>query len=175
MSGEERHCYRFGAFDLDIRERQLLRDDVPVSLPPKAFDVLALLVDRSGHLIEKDDLMRIVWPDSFVEEANVARVIHKLRRTLGDDHNGNKFIETVPKKGYRFVAEVEDLDENLEPEQPIHLLHGTGEAHAVENGLEVVGGPDVTVRTDGFSKQVNRSFNRRSVLFGTAGIIFAAV
>ncbi len=68
--------------------------------------MLAILVKRAGHLVEKDDLMKLVWPDSFVEESNVARIVHTLRKNLGEDHDGNKFIETVAKRGYRFVAEV---------------------------------------------------------------------
>ncbi len=106
MSGEEHHFYRFKSFQLDVEERQLLRDGIAVPLTPKAFDVLAALVERSGHLVEKDELLRLVWSDSFVEEANVARIVHTLRKVLGEDENGNKFIETVPKRGYRFVADV---------------------------------------------------------------------
>ncbi len=111
MNAEEKHFYRFKAFRLDVAERQLLHHNMPVSLTPKAFDVLAVLVERSGHLVEKDELLRLVWSDSFVEEANVARVVHTLRKTLGEDENGNKFIETVAKKGYRFVAKVSEIRE----------------------------------------------------------------
>lgn len=111
MSIEEKHFYEFGSFRLDVAERQLLNGGVPVSLTPKAFDVLAALVERSGHLVEKDELLRLVWSDSFVEEANVARIVHTLRKVLGEDNNGNKFIETVSKRGYRFVGSVR-ADEN---------------------------------------------------------------
>ena len=111
MKGEKRHSYRFKAFRLEVEERQLLQNDQPISLTPKAFDVLVALVERSGHLVEKHELLRIVWTDSFVEEANVARLVHTLRKVLGDDGNGNKFIETVAKKGYRFVAKVNEIRE----------------------------------------------------------------
>jgi DNA-binding winged helix-turn-helix (wHTH) protein/TolB-like protein/Tfp pilus assembly protein PilF len=106
MNGEAKHFYQFKSFRLDVAERQLLHNDKSVALTPKAFDVLAALVTRGGHLVEKDELLKLVWADSFVEEANVARIVHTLRRILGEDDNGNKFIETVAKKGYRFVAEV---------------------------------------------------------------------
>jgi len=106
MNGEEKHFYQFDSFRLDVAERQLLKDGVPVPLTPKAFDVLVALVERNGHLVEKDELLQLVWSDSFVEEANVARIVHTLRKVLGADKNGNKFIETVPKRGYRFVAVV---------------------------------------------------------------------
>ena len=109
MNGEEKHFYQFKSFRLDVGERQLLHNDVAVPLQPKAFDVLAALVERSGHLIEKDELLRLVWSDSFVEEANVARIVHTLRKVLGENENGNKFIETVAKSGYRFVAEVDEI------------------------------------------------------------------
>lgn len=109
MKGGEKHFYRFKSFRLDVAERQLLHHNAPVALTPKAFDVLALLVEHSGHLVEKDELMNTVWADSFVEEQNITRIVHSLRRTLGEDENGNKFIETVAKKGYRFVAKVTEV------------------------------------------------------------------
>lgn len=110
MDGRHNSIYRFKTFTLDIAERQLTQDSEPIPLTPKAFDVLVLLVENRGHLVTKDELIASVWPDSFVEETNLARAVHTLRRTLGQDNNGNKFIETVPTKGYRFVADV-TLDE----------------------------------------------------------------
>ncbi len=109
MSREGNHSYCFKSFRLEVEDRQLFRDGVPVSLEPKVFDVLVRLVENSGHLVEKDELLRSVWADSFVEESNISRVVYTLRKALGKDENGNKFIETVAKKGYRFVAEVEEI------------------------------------------------------------------
>jgi DNA-binding winged helix-turn-helix (wHTH) protein/TolB-like protein/Flp pilus assembly protein TadD len=103
--------YEFGPFQLDPPERLLVCDGKPVSLPPKAFDLLLALVDRSGHLVEKDELLRIVWPASFVEEGNLAVTISLVRKTLNDDRGQHKYIETVSKRGYRFVAEVKRLDD----------------------------------------------------------------
>ena len=108
MSSEEKHFYEFKSFRLDVAERQLLNNGVSVPLMPKVFDVLAYLVEHHGHLVEKDELLRTVWADTFVEEANIARIIYELRKVLGEDKNGDKFIETVAKKGYRFVAEVSE-------------------------------------------------------------------
>ena len=113
MNGEEKHFYQFKSFRLDVKERQLLHHNLPVALTPKVFDVLVALVERGGHLVEKDELLKLVWADSFVEEINVARSVHTLRKVLGEDENGNKFIETVAKKGYRFVAEVTEVSEPL--------------------------------------------------------------
>jgi len=109
MKREEIHSYRFKSFTLKPVERQLFDRDQLVSLTPKAFDILTLLIDNTGHLVTKEELMETIWADSFVEEANLARLVHTIRKTLGEDENGNKFIETVPTKGYRFVAEVEKI------------------------------------------------------------------
>ncbi|HEY6189955.1 MAG TPA: tetratricopeptide repeat protein [Pyrinomonadaceae bacterium] len=105
------HLYEFGDFQLDAAERCLLRAGEPVALTPKAFDTLLLLVSRSGHIVEKDELLKEVWPDAFVEEATVAQNIFTLRKALGQGPNGNRFIETVPKRGYRFVASVREVRE----------------------------------------------------------------
>jgi DNA-binding winged helix-turn-helix (wHTH) protein/TolB-like protein len=109
MKPEELHSYRFKSFTLKPVERQLLDHDRPVSLTPKAFDVLTHLIVNAGHLVTKEELMEKIWSESFVEEANLARLVHTIRKTLGEDENGNKFIETVPTKGYRFVAELEKI------------------------------------------------------------------
>src|SRR3954469_8421592 len=104
MNGIENRIYRFKSFLLNVSERQLFDQDKPVPLRPKDFDVLVFLVERAGHLVGKEEILQSVWRDSFVEEGNLSRSIHSLRRALGQDKNGNRFIETVPTKGYRFVA-----------------------------------------------------------------------
>jgi DNA-binding winged helix-turn-helix (wHTH) protein/tetratricopeptide (TPR) repeat protein len=114
VNGEEKQFYRFKSFRLDVAERRLTNDGAPVPLMPKVFDVLALLVERHGHLVEKTELLNTVWADTFIEEANIPRIIHELRKTLGEGKNGDKFIETVAKKGYRFVAEVTEISEGSE-------------------------------------------------------------
>ena len=128
MSADNLSSYRFKSFLLDVAERQLTCDDEPIPLTPKAFDVLVYLVTNSGHLVLKDELMQAVWPDSFVDEVNLPRTIHTLRRALGEDNNGNKFIETVATKGYRFVAGVakigpESLQKNDENANGTHVLN----------------------------------------------------
>lgn len=104
LSGQ---VYEFGAFRLDVAERQLLRAGEPVRLTPKVFDLLLALVENGGRLMAKEELMAKVWPDSYVEEGNINRNISTLRRALNGD--GEEFIETVPKRGYRFVAAVKVL------------------------------------------------------------------
>jgi DNA-binding winged helix-turn-helix (wHTH) protein len=98
--------YEFGPFRLDPAERKLLRDNEIVALTPKAFDTLLLLVRNSGHLLGKDELIRMLWPDSFVEEGNLSNNIFLLRKALGEDP---PYIETVPKRGYRFVGAMRQL------------------------------------------------------------------
>lgn len=124
--------YRFNSFLLDVRERQLSDGETHVSLTPKAFDVLVYLVTHGGHLVHKEELMQAVWPDSFVDEVNLPRTIHTLRKVLGDDGNGSKFIETVPTKGYRFVAKIKEIEEKRS-ELP--------RAHRVGNGGALIVSP----------------------------------
>ncbi len=101
-----KHLYEFGPFRLDPAERRLLCDETPVALTPKCFDLLIALVENSGHLLEKEVLLQRVWPNQFVEESNLSFNISTLRKALGDGQNGQRYIETVPKKGFRFVAPV---------------------------------------------------------------------
>src|SRR5262245_20657778 len=103
MSLQTKHIYEFGLFRLDAAEHLLLRDGEAVQLTPKAFDLLLALVEGHGHLLEKEELLRKVWPDTFVEEANLASNISQLRKALGDGENGIRYIETAQKRGYRFV------------------------------------------------------------------------
>src|SRR5215471_509056 len=106
MSKQEKHFYEFGPFRLDPVKRRLLHHGEPLPLTPKAFDTLLALVQESGKTIEKDDLMKKVWPDAVVEENNLNQNITALRRTLGDSRQESKYIATIPGFGYRFVAEV---------------------------------------------------------------------
>lgn len=110
MSQQTKEIYEFGSFRLDQQERLLLRDGAPLSLTPKAFDLLLALIVRHGRLVEKEELFQTVWPDTIVEESNLSSNIAIIRKALSDGENGLKFIETVPKRGYRFVAEVRQQD-----------------------------------------------------------------
>ena len=112
MISQSRHIYEFGSFRLIPEERQLLRDNQSVPLTPKSFDLLVVLVENSGHLLEKDELLKRIWPDSFVEEANLSVNMSALRRALGETANEHQFIETVPRRGYRFVGKVEERWKN---------------------------------------------------------------
>jgi eukaryotic-like serine/threonine-protein kinase len=106
MSAETKVLYEFGKFRCDPREHLLLCDGKPISLSPKSFEILVVLIQSNGQLLMKDELMRQVWPDSFVEEANLTVNVSALRKALGETPGGQQYIETVPKRGYRFVAPV---------------------------------------------------------------------
>ncbi len=112
---KEKHLYGFGPYRLDAIERVLLRDGQPVTLPPKDLETLLVMVERAGHIVEKEELLEKVWPDVFVEEGNLARHIFNLRQVLGDSPDGRKYIETIPKRGYRFVAAVQEDPEVTAP------------------------------------------------------------
>lgn len=109
--GEEKSCfYEFGPFRLVPEERQLLREGQRVSLPPKAFDTLLILVERKGRIVRKDEIINAVWPDTFIEENNLNQYVSLLRKALGDGQNGDHYIETVRRYGYRFTADVREAD-----------------------------------------------------------------
>src|SRR5215831_481005 len=114
--------YEFEPFRVDVTERLLLLNGDMVPLTPKAFDTLLILVENRGHVVEKDELMKQLWPETFVEEANLAHHVSLLRKTFDLVPNGSKYIQTVPRRGYRFVANVKCLrDESAEAlsqEQP---------------------------------------------------------
>src|SRR5712692_9192010 len=116
MSLLNQHYYRFGEFTVDAGQKVLLREDKPLPLPPKLFDTLLILVEHSGRIVKKEELMNRLWPDTFVEEANLTSNIQQLRKSLGDNARQPHFIETVARRGYRFIAPVatDELTRSLE-------------------------------------------------------------
>ena len=110
MSLQDKYFYQFGPFRLDPGKRRLFREDELVSLTPKAFDTLLTLVQQSGKTIEKDDLMKAVWPGVVVEENNLNQNITALRKSLGDSRQDSQYIATIPGLGYRFVADVTRIE-----------------------------------------------------------------
>jgi DNA-binding winged helix-turn-helix (wHTH) protein/TolB-like protein/Tfp pilus assembly protein PilF len=106
MGKETNNLYEFGRYRLDVENRTLFRDEQAVALPPKAVELLAVLVERHGEVIAKERLMNRVWPDSFVEDANLTQNIFLLRKVFAEDSGRQTYIETIPRRGYRFVADV---------------------------------------------------------------------
>ncbi|MCI0621569.1 MAG: winged helix-turn-helix domain-containing protein [Acidobacteria bacterium] len=109
MRKRANHLYKFGRFSLDAVSGLLWRDAIPVSIPPKAIDTLLLLVQNNGRVLRKDELMKALWPSSFVEESNLTQYIFLLRKTLEENPNEHRFIVTVPRRGYRFVGSVREI------------------------------------------------------------------
>lgn len=137
MSAQEHAVYRFADCELDVREHRLRVHGRPVTLTPKVFDTLVLLVERAGHVVSKDELMSALWPRGFVHESNLTKHIWLIRRALGDGEDESRYVETVPKLGYRFVATVQSVAANgsdaaivvptiavqSQPEQPSPEVH----------------------------------------------------
>src|SRR4029079_6184128 len=112
MDQQDNHSYEFGRFRLKVAERVLLREGELVPLTPKVFDILVTLVEHGGQVVSKDDLMKRVWPNTFVEEGNLTQNISLLRKALGETAGASQFIETVPRRGYRFVAKTSEPSGN---------------------------------------------------------------
>jgi DNA-binding winged helix-turn-helix (wHTH) protein/TolB-like protein/Tfp pilus assembly protein PilF len=112
MGKQALHFYEFGDFRVDVQERLLYRGGEVVPLSPKVFDTLLVLVEHAGHVLEKTELMQLLWPDTFVEESSLAQNVSLLRKALSEGASARQYIETVPKRGYRFAAEVREATQN---------------------------------------------------------------
>src|SRR5688500_891641 len=137
--------YRFGPFVLDVGDRSLKREGAPIPLTPKTFDLLVALVESAGRLVEKDLLLRTVWPDVAVEDGNLTKGVFSLRQLL-EEEGGPRYIETVPKRGYRFVAIVARPEDTARgPASPPHV----GAAAAPqENSIAVMPFSDMSAARD---------------------------
>jgi Tol biopolymer transport system component/DNA-binding winged helix-turn-helix (wHTH) protein len=118
--GERETTYRFGTFTINVHDRMLLNAGETVPLTPKAADTLLLLLSGPGHVFAKQEILAFLWPDSFVEEGSVARNVALLRKALGDDAEHPQFIETIPKRGYRWIAEVQTQCPSVEINHASH-------------------------------------------------------
>src|SRR6185436_12908345 len=163
MELKERHLYEFGPFRLEPAEHLLLRNGQVIPLPPKVFDTLLVLVQSSGHLVDKDEMLRRVWPDSFVEEGNLTKNVFLLRKIL-EDGQETTYIETVPKRGYRFVPTVKERNGN-----------GSGTLVAEPSGQDSrIEGLKTGVESQAERRQTP-SFRRWLVLGGTAALVIGTV
>ena len=158
--------YEFDRFCLDPTEQRLLCGGEQVQLTPKAFQILCALIEHHGRLIDKEELIKKVWPNSFVEEANLSVNISSLRKALGDTPDGQKFIQTVPKRGYRFVMPIREISNNSQT-----MVRTVGSsttsssaADAAEQGAKPVA-----------ESRAGKSFNRTALGIGIAILLVFAI
>src|SRR5688572_20910628 len=165
MPEKAAHLHRFGPFVLDVADRSLKRNGAPLPLTPKTFDLLVTLVENAGRLVEKDSLLRSVWPDVAVEEGNLTKGVFSLRQIL-EEEGGPRYIETVPKRGYRFVGPMTSSHSETAPvgssAQP--------SAAPLENSIAVMPFSDMSAARDheffceGMSEEIINALGRVSDL-----------
>ncbi|MEK6282701.1 MAG: tetratricopeptide repeat protein [Acidobacteriota bacterium] len=141
MSRQIRHLYEFGPFRLDPEKPCLWRDGEPVALTPKAVETLLVLVQQNGRLVEREQLMNAIWPDTFVEDGNLNFNVSVLRKALGTDEAGEQYIQTVPRHGYRFKADVREVAEEV----PALIVEKHTSARVVIEEREFPGAAEVPV------------------------------
>ena len=184
---QEGHSYDFGRFRLKTAERVLLREGEPVPLTPKVFDILITLVENRGRVVQKDDLMKRVWPSTFVEEGNLTQNVSLLRKALGESAGGAQFIETVPRRGYRFVAQINEswaeshevaLPAVLKEEVPAAVGNGNGQHQQLISAETLAVAPATRpisgVTTTSISNRLAPLNNRFGVVL-TAVVVVAAI
>jgi DNA-binding winged helix-turn-helix (wHTH) protein/tetratricopeptide (TPR) repeat protein len=164
MTQTENVFWEFGSFRLDASQRLLFRNGQLAPLSPKAADILVLLVEKHGQLVEKDVLMKEVWPDCFVEEANLAVHISQLRKTLSDEKDSS-YIETIPRRGYRFVGAVTCARTPVDGAKVSEPVLPTPQAAAIET-------PQPAGPTE--IEPLAKSKSSRSLLIGVAGLLLCA-
>ncbi len=148
--------YEFGPFRIDARERRLWRDGEVVPLRPKVFDVLLALVQNSDHVMSKDEMMKLVWHDTVVEEGNIARNISSLRTALGEHPREAKCIETIPWRGYRFIANVKEVRDEIR--------RSSLGSMAVLPFVNVVSDPDLDYLADGIAETLINNLSQLTQL-----------
>ena len=121
---EPKLTYEFDSYRVDVANRLVLRHDAPLPLTPKAVEILVALIAHRGEILSKSDLMKIVWPDTVVEDSNLTQNIYLLRKTLNQGSNGRQYVETLARRGYRFVGDVREITRDvLIPELPAPRFH----------------------------------------------------
>ncbi len=137
MAPQGRRYYEFGPFRLDTAQHTLTRDGEKIPVPPKAFDTLLVLIENKDRVMDKRELLKIIWPDTFVEDANLAVNISVLRKMLGERDDGGQYIETIPRRGYRFAATLRELSEG-DPKAASEKKAADLDATAAEDSFPII-------------------------------------
>jgi TolB-like protein/DNA-binding winged helix-turn-helix (wHTH) protein len=169
MNQKEHNFYEFGPFSLDVTEGVLLRGSEPVRLTPKAFKLLLVLVQNSGHILDKDELMKEVWPNVVVEETNLAGNIYALRQVLGEGNDEERYIETIPKRGYRFVARVREVPDKSPVTRTQGLERSISESASSKGSVEA---PPIGVDRPAKQRSLSRVLLVGVILFALTGAAF---
>jgi DNA-binding winged helix-turn-helix (wHTH) protein/TolB-like protein len=176
MGQPDSHTYEFGRFRLKTAERILLREGELVPLTPKVFDILITLVENRGQVVAKDDLMKRVWPSTYVEEGNLTQNISLLRKALGETAGGVQFIETVPRRGYRFVADINEAWDgapaNGSAEVPADVEAETVSHQDNSTSTPVVSIPAAAGRATWFKKTPAFALVIAAVAMGIVGLVY---
>ncbi len=178
MNKEPQRYYEFGPFRLSVTDRLLMRSDQVVPLTPKLVDTLLVLVENSERVVTKDKLMETLWPDSFVEESSLSQNISLLRKALGENGAAPQFIETIPKRGYRFIANVREIAGGNGSGAELVLHERTSTQLVIEED-EVSDSPDQTHPAQAiaprlFSQRSNSQW-RVALIAGVALLLSAAL
>src|SRR5713226_9249 len=165
MDNNRKAVYEFGPFRMASAEGVLTRNGQVIRLDPKSFDLLVFLVENRGRVLDKETLLTNVWPGTFVEESNLTKNVSILRRRLGEREDGTSFIETFPRRGYRFDAEVRETAAELP--QAMQAFHGAIREH---EGGTFVGRKEELRRLEESMEQAARGAGKIVLLSGEVGI-----
>ena len=158
MSASPKHFYEFGPFRIDAVKRLLLCDGESVPLKSKCFETLLALVEARGQVLEKDELMRRIWPDSIVEESNLTVYISTIRKALNESPQEHRYIVTVPGRGYSFVAEITEV---REAGAELIALERNGERVALEKETASISEQESATQATGSPSRITESRHRR--------------
>src|SRR6185369_1429377 len=167
------HIYEFGPFRVDALRRTLLREGKQVRLPSKAFEILLVLLEGNGRLVEKDELMLRVWPDTVVEENNLTVNISALRKSLTESPGEHRYVVTVPGRGYQFVAEVRQVGGERSRESKQELINQVATISALAQPNGSASQTDSLKREQHIDGEVNR--HKQGVLLILASVLAIAM